>query len=319
MDKNSPNLKDMLKTLKKFEIQEMMRKIKSLIFFKEIDSIIESEIKKCCSNSTPFDVEEWLALLWRRVDLLHKECNRYIAMVGSSGIISLATLFWILIGLWSAKAISLIPMVFLILIFVVLVWTLIPIIFLLAENVDISSIILGIISFCLIIIAVNVHFLFLTIFAILFTISFILKLISTAYKGKLLQEYGSSKIFDFLTFPAFKTGFVFYFVILAILAGIFQSIYGFNKIGIGSYKVSLLISIIIVLSVHALGLLTQYTRRKSEENFNIKLIMDVMAGVTTEPKEIFAIFTSNQNLIEKRLPLGYSYIKNEVKKRLSMN
>lgn len=320
MDKNSPNLEDVLKSLKNFEIQKVIRGLKGLNFPEEIDSLIKSEIDKSCSKSTPFDVEEWLALLWRRVDLLHKECNRYLAMVGGgSGVISIATLFWTLIGLWSTKTISLTPMIFLILIFVVFFWIMLPGIFLLAENVDISLIILGVISFCLIIIGVNVHSLFLTIFALILTISFILKLKSIAYKRKLLQEYASTKIYGFLTFPAFKMSFVFYFVILATLVGIFQSIYGFDNIGIGSYKVSLVISIIIVLSVHAFGWLTQYTRLKAEENFNIKLIMDVMSGVITEPKEICAIFTSNQSLIEKGFPLAYSYIKNEVKKKLSMN
>ena len=121
MDKNSPNLEDMLKSLKNFEIQKVIRGLKGLNFPEEIESVIKSEIDKSCSNSTPRDVEEWLAFLWRRVDLLHKECNRYLAMVGSSGIISIATLFWTLIGLWSTKTISLTPMVFLILIFVLLI------------------------------------------------------------------------------------------------------------------------------------------------------------------------------------------------------
>jgi len=308
-----------MKSLKKFEIRKVIRILKGLNFPEEIDSTIESEIKKCCSNSTPFDVEGWLALLWRRVDLLHKECNRYLAAGGSSGIISIVTLFWTLIGLWSAKTIGLTPIVFLILIFVVLIWTMIPCIFILAENVGISPIILGIISFCLIIMAVNAHTIFITIFALLFTITFILNLLSAIYKRKLFQKYGSAKIFDFLTFPIYKRSFLFYFVFLAILLGIFQSIYGFNKIGIDNYRVPLLLSIIIVLSVHAFGGLTQYNRLKAEEKFNMKLIVEVMTGTITEPKEICAIFTLNQNLIEKGLPLGYSYIKNEVEKRLGMD
>lgn len=319
MDKNSPNLEEVLKSLKNFEIQKVVRGLKGLNFPEEIDSLIKSEMDKSCSNSTPFDVEEWLALLWRRVDLLHKECNRYLAMVGSSGIISIATLFWTLTGLWGTKTIGLTSIIFLILIFVLLIWIMVPIIFLLAENVGISPVILGILSFCLIIIGVNVHSLFLTIFAFILTISFVLHLISRLSKRKLLRKYGSAKIFDFLAFPAFKMSFRFYLVILAILVGLFQSIYGFNKIGVDNYKISILISIIVVLSVHALGLLTQYTRLKAEENFNIKLIMDVMVGVTTEPKEICAIFTSNQSLIEKGFPLAYSYIRKEVKKRLDMD
>lgn len=107
MDKNSPNLEEVLKSLKNFEIQKVVRGLKGLNFPEEIDSLIKSEIDKSCSKSTPFDVEEWLALLWRRVDLLHKECNRYLAMVGGgSGVISIATLFWTLIGLWSTKNIG---------------------------------------------------------------------------------------------------------------------------------------------------------------------------------------------------------------------
>ena len=100
---------------------------------------------------------------------------------------------------------------------------------------------------------------------------------------------------------------------------IFYHTYGFGKTEIDDYKISLLILAIIALFANAFGWLTQYTRLKAEENFNIKLIMDVMAGITTEPKEICAIFTSNQSLIEKGFPLAYSYIKNEVKKKLSMN
>ncbi len=109
-------------------------------------------------------------------------------------------------------------------------------------------------------------------------------------------------------------------ILLFILSAlIFHQIYGFREIGIDEYNISLLILAIVALFATAFGWLTQYNRLKAEEKFNMKLIMDVMAGVITEPKAICAIFTSNQNLIEKRLPLGYSYIKNEVDKRLDMD
>jgi hypothetical membrane protein len=298
-----------MKSLKKLEIQEAIRQFKDLNFSKENDHTIESEIKKCCSNRTPFNTEEWLSLLWRRVALIQKNCNRYLTMIGG-GIIFIAMLFWALLGMFDGRDVYLTKIIFLVFVFVLLGVLILNGVIELAKICNINILL----SFILLLISVvlilntNSRLLF-VIVAFIFACDLLYENVKV-WKTK--KDLGMMNTIELSRYLILTTLFI-------LSALIFHQIYGFREIGIDEYKISLLILAIVALFANAFGWLTQYNRLKAEEIFNMKLIMEVMTGTIAEPKEICAIFTSNQNLIEKGLPLGYSYIKKDVKKKLSMN
>ncbi len=295
-----------MKSLKNLEIREAIRQLKDLNFSEEIDPIIKSGIDISCEKNTPFNTDEWLSLLWRRVDLIQKNSNRYLTMIGSS-IVFIAVLFWTLLGMFDGRDVHLTKIIFLVFVFVLFGVLIINIVIELAKKWSINILLLFILLLISLALIINTNSkLFFAILAFIFASDFLYENVKLR-KSK--RDSGRMKTIELLKYPFLAALFI-----ASVL--IFYYTYGFGKTGIDDYKISLLILAIVALFANAFGWLTQYNRLKAEEKFNLELIMDVMTGTITEPKEICAIFTSNQNLIVKGLALGYSHIKNEVKKRL---